>query len=225
METPDLSYKQNRLYPSGSSLARNPEQVVRQDDKPIESPPLAPSNKLVGLQYREIGQTLLACEAACLTIGIPWFPPTARVRKDAGVFYPPIDEFIRVQLCNVSTKTLESYCEDIATFKLDESSSEALCITLSNPLERHGFSALVGFLLLLSLLSIMLYCNTRISTALGLSLGFSGCASLLASTFCGEQQRRESFLALLQKELLRRKGLNQSSNEKIKILSVDIEPL
>jgi hypothetical protein len=219
------SYKQDPLPKTEPVLDDGHNQAFRQDDKPIESGNIACSNKLMDLQYREIGETLLACEVACLSVGIPWIPPSSRARKASELFYTPIDEFVRVQLCNVSTKTLESYCDDLAFFALDVKSSEALHISISDPVERHGYSLLVGFLLFLTLLSLMLFFSTSISTALGLSLGFGGCASLLASTYCGEQQRRETFQTLLQKELLRRKGQDQSSNKNIKLLSVDIEPL
>jgi len=189
------------------------------------SPALGCRNELQALQYETIGETLLSCEASCHRIGIPWLPPTTYTQKLVKQFDPPLEDYIRYSMVTVSTKTLVSYCDDLEDAELTIEAAEQLHIAPPSVLERYAFAVLVfGILfaadyMLINLLTIPAY------VAIGSSLIVALCGATACLMLSTEQHRRKTFHWILSHELDRRHGLNDDDQKRIRLMSVEAEPV
>jgi len=171
-------------------------------------------------QYETIGTTLCIAEASIIKVGIPWLPPTKERRELIKQYHSPINDFIRVSLVCVSTKTLESYCDDLETFQKDNKSFEDLFIEEIKGIDRFASSGFLFVALAFFTFSFCIMLKTGYSAAVALSLLSATPAALLAMFSCNELQRRANFHSLLYKELLRRRGQDEGNTKGI-LLSLE----
>lgn len=156
--------------------------------------------------YQLIGQTLMICEAGSLQVGIPWLPPSRRVRALARQLDGGCREFVRQSLVTASTHVLESYCDDLESLPEDPASSEVLFIPAPTYLERHAFPVLLGFLSFALTFLVAFYVIRSITLA-SIFAAFAAVFSVLVGgILCEERSRRVSFYNLLMHEILRRSG-------------------
>jgi hypothetical protein len=182
------------------------------------SEPKKPS--LLTQQYQTLGETLTICEIATWRTGIPFLPPNKRRRALLRKYEGPLDEFVRISLVCVSTKTLDSYCEDLDTIDPEHDSGSLLFIDQVSHFERFFVCALV----LVTLFTVTIC----VCTLLGLSIFAAGVLALLAAVpastlamfACMEIQRRASFYVLLSRELMRRRGQDDPKSRGM-LISVD----
>ena len=186
---------------------------------------LGARNELQALQYETIGETLLICEASCHRIGIPWLPPTTYTQKLVEQFDPPLHDYLRYAMVTVSTKTLDSYCDDLEEAELTIEAAEKLYIAPPSILERYAFTVLVfGILfaadyLLMNLLAIPIF------VVIGSSLIVALCGAVACLMLSTEQHRRKTFHWILSHELDRRRGLDNDDLRRIRLMSVETEPV
>lgn len=182
-------------------------------------------NELQALQYETIGETLLVCEASCNRIGIPWLPPTTYTQKLVKQFDPPLRDYVRYSLVTVSTKTLDSYCDDLENADLTIEAAEQLHIAPPSVLERYAFAVMVfGILfavdyMLINLLTIPIF------VAVGSSLIVALCGAAACLMLTTEQHRRKTFYWVLSHELDRRRGMDDDDLRRIRLMSVEAEPV
>ncbi len=177
------------------------------------------------MQYETLGETLLICEAACHRVGVPWLPPTKVVQRRNEQFEAPLEDFVRYSLVTVSTKTLETYCDELETAALNANEARQLSIPHPSVLERYAMSALVFGILCAA---DFLFCRflgvpTTIAVVSSAIIGILGGATCAALS--SEQHRRTTFHWVLLKELLRRSGQDENNSSTVPILPVQPKPL
>ena len=159
--------------------------------------------------YRQIGHTLLVAEASTFSIGIPWVPQTQRTMKLRQEFSAPLQEFVRVNLVNVSSTTLESYAEDMEALAPNQESQRYLGIDGPSFVERY----LLSLVLFCASFVVLLATSTWVKAAPSLVLGISLLVALIVAGIslfvCSEVSRRSTFHWLVYEELLRRRGTSQ----------------
>lgn len=180
-----------------------------------ETEPKKPS--LVTQQYQTLGETLTICEIATWRTGIPFLPPNKRRRSLLKKYEGPLDEFVRISLVCVSTKTLDSYCEDLDTIDPAQESGQLLFIDQVSLFERFFVCAIVLATLFFLSLCVCTLLGISIVGAAVLALLAAIPASLLAMFSCMEIQRRASFYALLTREIMRRRGQDDPNSSGVLI--------
>ena len=201
-----------------------PENALRlDDDGTFRGEPF--HNELVREHYRQIGQLLNICEAGNWTVGVPGVGPTKRTRQLAGAYDGPLDEFIKMSLVEVSTNVLELYCDDLESIPPSSDVSSSLYIRQLSFLERFAFAALLT--IVVGAFSYWAGGGFEFTPAHTwfFSLGIAGAVCLLLIALCLEPQRRYSFHALLCREIMRRKGLDQPNSGGLRIMPVGTKPL
>jgi|GEM_PF-4009832 len=176
--------------------------------------------------YQTIGQALLRIEAVSSRVGVPWMFPTRRVRGvQQSVSSEELAELAKQEFVTVSTSALEVYHDDLETLPDDIGSVELLQVKLNSRLEKYGFCALITFFFASSMLafSISLYQDPGVYILLSLLGGLVGV--LLGLDLASDCSRRKSFAALIQREILRRQGLDGDSRNRLSISSVDPNPI
>jgi hypothetical protein len=178
---------------------------------------------LIQQQYRNIGETLMICEAGSLQAGIPWLPPTSQRRSLGRRYDPPLRDFIRYSLVGVSTKNLESYCDDLENSVLPEEREDCAELALETPgtCERYASCVLLAAAVFAVSCLSTICLGLPLSAAAGMALvtGLIGGAS--AAITCQESQRRTSFYRVLYRELLRRRGMDDPNGSRIRLMSVE----
>ncbi|MBP9839019.1 MAG: hypothetical protein KBC84_09955 [Proteobacteria bacterium] len=175
--------------------------------------------------YQEIGQTLLISEAFFFKVGIPWLPPTKKVREYKKKCYSPLDEFIKSNLVNISTNHLQSYAEDLQQLSLADENSTALRIDKVTFLERHALT----IILFLSIIFFTFFSNEIQKEPSFVTFMLSLFVSVVAAAFSlyssSENHRRANFHWIISKELLRRKGLDKPNMRRLPIYAINTTPI
>lgn len=169
--------------------------------------------------YRQIGETLLICEAASYRVGVAWLPPTKRVRILRNKFEKPLDEFVRYNLVTVNTKTLDAYCDDLENCPEDASTDSKLYIELRAPIERYALPAVLAVVAFLGTLSSLLVIHGSAISALLVAMIVSGLATITGVALSCDAHRWATFHWLLYRELQRRRGTDDSDTTKVKIFT------
>lgn len=175
--------------------------------------------------YKQIGDALMRCEIASFRIGIPWLPPTSRIRQLQKPLYGSPADFIRIELSNVSTSCLESYAEDLATLPFDSAASRTLRIAVTSIFERYFAMALIGLITMGGAAASFLAIPATFVPGLVSSAALGATAMGFAYYQSTEKYRRMSFAWLLSQEILRRKGLDTGGNSRIPIIGLGARPL
>jgi hypothetical protein len=171
-----------------------------------------------GSYFKTIGETLSICEAGSYLVGIPWLPPTSYVNKIAKQFYLPLADFVKINLVGVPTSQIERYCEDLEQ-SIQNNNHQNTEFYLYSPttFEKLTFCLIFTGIFFSADLLICLILFGTIST----SLVYACITGLIVFGFClaisREENRYKSFLSLLQKELMRRKGFDLTNSNKILI--------
>lgn len=208
-----------RITSNSSAHATHPIDDTPAREKPHETTsnggaPAPDSNQLLA-QYEQIGATLAACEASSWRAGVPWLPPTARVRALPRMQGNSCEAHVRFALVGISTKALESFCEDLDS--LSARSLDSLHVPNLSPFERRvyfgaatTFGGLVGFLV-----GALVGAGPTISLLLVASAAISG--GILAVLTSTETYRRTTFSWIIEGEIRRRLGGDDPSSNNLRI--------
>ena len=182
------------------------------------------SSKIIK-DYEQISSTMLCCEAGSLQAGIPWLPPTEKIRKYRGKYFSPLGEFLRDSLGTVSTDSLESFADDLSSVQGEKVSPAFLGIEIESLVERLAFFVLlIAFSFFASVTSLFML-TSNIKVVLGLSTLATLLSAIPASTMSSDYYRRKSFYCLLHSEIARRRGIDTSDDKGIKICPFTVKPL
>jgi hypothetical protein len=166
--------------------------------------------------YAPIGLALSRAEASFWKVGMPWLPPSGRVCKLRSKRYSSPEELLRYELVGVSTPSLITYCEDLErsfTQRLEHFS-----IAKPSQLERWSL-ALLGSILFGAgawLVTVATAAEKTLYPFVGALLAALSCAVLCVS-LSSDSYRRESFLAILRREIARRSGESPGGSGKLQI--------
>ncbi|HQH26915.1 MAG TPA: hypothetical protein PLP17_05915 [Oligoflexia bacterium] len=183
-----------------------------------------PRRDLLEEHYRAIGETLSICEAAVLCAGIPWLFPTASVHARALKYQGPVEQFIRLSLVNISTSTLELYCDDLENAPVQSTERDPLYLAPLSNLDRFCWCLAI---IACGACLVYLICQSLGLSPLFTALGIVGTGSILfaaCAPYCLESHRRYSLHSLLYAEILRRKGLDHPNTKGVRILPVETKP-
>lgn len=172
-------------------------------------------------QYLDIGRTLLACEASSLKVGIPLLPPTRRVSRLRLLVNCPLDEFLRLSLLSISTSALESYCEDLLSSPKNTAELD-LAITIPSFYERHFFSTTVAFVGIVLFITLLMQTNLSPLFGYPLALAIGAMCGSVSATLATERYRRATFYKLIEKEIMRRHGLDMPGTKTVRIPSTQL---
>ena len=160
--------------------------------------------------YKQIGSVFSTLEASTLRVGVLIPFPTSKIRSLFSPFQETVNDYLKVNLVNINTEILESYLDDLKQLRLDEESNNHLHLTNLSELERHGTFAI--FLFIVLAFSLVLH-NIPGLTVSGMGLGLS--ITMLVVLWLSklgpgsEQFRRNTFIYYLDKEIMRRKGVEK----------------
>ncbi|MCC6933113.1 MAG: hypothetical protein IT292_07650 [Deltaproteobacteria bacterium] len=161
-------------------------------------------------QYLQIGTFLSSLEASTLRVGVICPFPTAKIRGLFAPFRESVGESFKINLTNVKTEVLESYLDDLKQMQLSEDNNKHLHLTNLSELERYGVVTLLS--------SLLLVCSLFILGLPKLAIGWAGLAMfaglILLLWFAGlglgsELYRRNTFIYYLNREIMRRKGMEK----------------
>ncbi len=192
------------------------------EDSEHSSPGEPAPSDLPTQQYQAIGKILMTAECSHFSVGIPWLPPSSRVRSLKTRLEEPLSEYLRYGLVGVSTKTLESYCDDLegSVLGCEDLRDRSLFIDTLTWSERYGFTQLV----VLSLFSVCLLGLIFLGFAIGAAVLMATLTAAVggygALTCSQEPARRQSLHAALYHEVLRRQGLDDTKGNGIRLVSV-----
>ncbi len=181
-----------------------------------------PPSDLGVQQYQSIGAALMAAECSKLSVGLPWRAPSRKVRQRREQFEEPLSEFLRYSLVGVSTKTLESYCDDLEEFVLEVSNAgkRDFFIDILTPIERYAFSVVAsGALFLICFLGFN-FLGLDAPAALLMAMLSSGVTFFGCVLLSQESGRRNSLHIALYHELLRRQGLDEGNGNGLRLMSI-----
>ena len=186
------------------------------------TPPQGKKNELMRRQYQDIGRALVAAENGCFSFAIPCMlqPPWLRTSRD---YQGPLAEYLRYALVTVSTKTLESYCDDLEMAPPDNESAKELCLSYPNVVQRYSFCGMLFVTVLLLASGFGHLLNLGSTSILVTSISSALAAALIASPTCMEVRRRACFHWALTNEILRRKGMDQEGRAGVKLYTLDAE--
>ena len=155
--------------------------------------------------YRQIGMLFSTLEASTLRVGVLVPFPTAKIRSLFRPIKETVNDYLKVNLVNISTEVLESYLDDLKQLRLDEQSNTLLHLTNLSDWEKHG---VLGILLLI-LIVIFLFGHNLAIGLFGVGASAVILAALCLSKFGpgSEQYRRNTFIYYLTREIMRRKGI------------------
>ncbi len=210
-----MAYRANHSHRAGRSdfLRRNSTSNRRSDDAKRSE------------HYQLIGKTLRICEVASFRIGIPWLPPTRSVLARRRAFNQSLSDFLRTSLVHVPTSTLESYCDDLQTWPVDDESGYSLSIAPVSPGERYALPVVVAAGFAFGVFILSLVEGARSTLSLVLATIFSASLCLFSAMLCSEGYRRASFSWLISNEILRRRGDDLGPTSKIPLYPVEAESL
>ena len=172
-----------------------------------------------------IEAVLLESEASSFKIGIPWIPPVASVRARKVQFdVGGLCQYIREALSPVPTTSLESYLEDLEPVALGECQADNLNIGLESKVERFSFSVvLVVLAFITSLMGVEVFLSNSSLSLLTASF-LALIAGLMGYSLSTDMSRAASFRVYLEKEILRRKGIDKDDPASRNIISMPNSP-
>lgn len=187
--------------------------------------PIVVKTPEVAGQYHAIGDALLACEAVSWKVGIPWLPPTKRVRslrrhpewREAKT----LDDYLRCKLVGVKTEIIESYCEDLESLGTGAETSKALGIYLASGFERYLLADTTTSVTLFAAYFFFRWLLGRAIFSFVPALICCGLIGLVGTTISSEAYRRTSFYSLLLRELARRRGDIAGPSKTLKLYSAE----
>lgn len=176
-----------------------------------------PDSNAVLRQYNMIGEALTACEASSWRVGVPWLPPTTRVRRLPKITEGTCEDHLRYNLVGINTKVLESFCEDLDNLAGDAKSLESLHVPSLTANERKMFIlivALIGGCVAYLLASSLSDSPLIVGLITLIAMVSAGLAAFATST---ETYRRTSFSWLIEAEIRRRVGGDDPSSNKLQV--------
>ena len=186
-------------------------------DSEPESPhgaSLRPTNPAEDHVYRTIGRALSGAEASFPNVGLPWMPPTRRVRglQEDG----DLDDYLRVNLVEVKLVALQEYVDDLRTAE-PAAFEGALYISSPSSWERHALSLLVFVGTVVATWLVALGAEIAPLSAFMLAAIVGGGSAMAASVFSTDEFRRTSFLGALDREIERRNGQSGSGSNNLQV--------
>lgn len=166
--------------------------------------------------YKPIGDALSCAESTYFRVGIPWLPPTARVKRLRSNEEWDLEEYLKIQLVGVKTVTLREYIDDLRRPELD-AADRVFALQQPSLFERHSFSV-ITFLSIIG--GVVLFASsTGVSTISASTLSgiCGGAAAMFASVFSTDAYRRESFAHALEHEVSRREGQGASGANNLQV--------
>lgn len=182
-----------------------------------------PENQIVRIQdlgilkqYQTIGYTLSTLEASYICAGIPWLPPTKKVtafrqlnrnktdkdqKRDLA-----LEEALRIELVNVQTHVIESYCDDLDNLQHSQTNLQKLSIEQYSHFEQFAFTCVLCIVATITsaIFGAILIHNTTLIASLIISCDI--CAVTLGFALSCHDYRKANFATLLSREILRRQG-------------------
>ena len=161
--------------------------------------------------YETIGTTLWELECSNLKLGIPLLFPTSRVIKTKKKIRN-VEKYLKINLVNVKTDSLSSYIEDLTNLSLTTENNEYFKIPRISDLERFGMFFLFAIVLGLTIIltgEFFEFSSENLIISILVVSEFVVCA--INFLFCSEPYRKNTFLVYLNRELLRRKGIDRNS--------------
>lgn len=173
-------------------------------------------------QYQTIGHALMCAECSYVSVGIPWLPPSRRVASKKMQHEEAPLEYLRYCLVGVSTKTLESYCDDLESSVLgcEDLRDRSLYIDSLSFFERYCFSVTSFLLLFFVCLLGLVFLGFVTPAAVVMAFLTAAVGGFGALTYSQESARRSSLYRLVYHELLRRQGLDDTNGNGIRLVSV-----
>ena len=213
-----LTESENRWLCRAIVRRRRGQQSKSQDQSDSLSAPVSGvSSGAWAEHFRNIGRALAVAEAGDLEAGIPWLPPTRRVQALRREYRSEsLEQWIRLSLVGVPTNIVIIYVEELEKAK---AGSDLASLGVPHPSfgERYAFAGLAAAAAVAAgvcgaVLTGQYNWFAWVGTALAV-LAAAGAGGVLGSDGC----RRASFAAVLQQEIRRRKGEDDTGANRLRV--------